>query len=555
MTPPAGASSARSVSLRRLVGAGWIAFALTIGSRAVAIVRADPAWVLDRLPDDAFYYLEIARHLGRGDGSTFDGIHETNGYHPLWQLLLVPLTRLWTTDLALAKAAMLLGLVLAALAGVGLALLLARVVGPAAAVFAVVIALHGPATLSFLTNGMETAATVLAAVGVALALARWREAPTARRAAALGLAVGLAVLARIDLGLLLGLAVAVTVLVTNRSLRALAPVALGASVLVVPVAVWWAADVGSPVPVSARIKADQTADEAAQAHGGRLTSGYLGDVLEATDGYGRELASGAGATLVADGSGLRRVANRLLLLAVPIGLVGWWRTRSDGPGAPAGDHRRAAVLALAVVGATVVAKAVIDLVALPDWALDLYAAPQRVLTGLAVGLAAWGWVRWAGHRSETAALATGVGLLLLAAPAGFGAAWSSDDGELAPDSLAANLQLAADWIEQDGPTAVYGAADAGLLGYDLDGTVPVVNLDGLVNDPDHADLVIAGASRAELIQRSGIDAFVGRLDDAARAELPCARELWRSPAGIPTPDALGGGGPTADLPLLVLELC
>lgn len=40
------------------------------------------------LPDDAFYYLEIASNIGQGAGSTFDGINLTNGYHPLWQLLL-----------------------------------------------------------------------------------------------------------------------------------------------------------------------------------------------------------------------------------------------------------------------------------------------------------------------------------------------------------------------------------------------------------------------------------------------------------------------------------
>ena len=40
--------------------------------------------------DDAFFYFEIARRIGLGQGSTFDGITRTNGYHPLWQCLLVP---------------------------------------------------------------------------------------------------------------------------------------------------------------------------------------------------------------------------------------------------------------------------------------------------------------------------------------------------------------------------------------------------------------------------------------------------------------------------------
>jgi hypothetical protein len=37
--------------------------------------------------DDSFYYFAIARNLSRGLGSTFDGLHATNGYHPLWLAL------------------------------------------------------------------------------------------------------------------------------------------------------------------------------------------------------------------------------------------------------------------------------------------------------------------------------------------------------------------------------------------------------------------------------------------------------------------------------------
>src|SRR5262245_48572768 len=43
--------------------------------------------------DDSFYYFKVADSVGRGAGSTFDGRHETNGYHPLWMIVLVPLTQ------------------------------------------------------------------------------------------------------------------------------------------------------------------------------------------------------------------------------------------------------------------------------------------------------------------------------------------------------------------------------------------------------------------------------------------------------------------------------
>lgn len=38
--------------------------------------------------DDFFYYLKVAQNVARGGASTFDGIHPTNGYHPLWLLLM-----------------------------------------------------------------------------------------------------------------------------------------------------------------------------------------------------------------------------------------------------------------------------------------------------------------------------------------------------------------------------------------------------------------------------------------------------------------------------------
>ena len=41
--------------------------------------------------DDSFYYFQIARNLADGKFSTFDGgLSHTNGYHPLWMLLITP---------------------------------------------------------------------------------------------------------------------------------------------------------------------------------------------------------------------------------------------------------------------------------------------------------------------------------------------------------------------------------------------------------------------------------------------------------------------------------
>jgi hypothetical protein len=39
--------------------------------------------------DDAYYYFVVAKHIFMGGGSSFDGHTLTNGYHPLWVLVLV----------------------------------------------------------------------------------------------------------------------------------------------------------------------------------------------------------------------------------------------------------------------------------------------------------------------------------------------------------------------------------------------------------------------------------------------------------------------------------
>ena len=44
---------------------------------------------LSSVEDDFYYYVLVARHILAGDGSTFNGLVATNGYHPLWLLVMV----------------------------------------------------------------------------------------------------------------------------------------------------------------------------------------------------------------------------------------------------------------------------------------------------------------------------------------------------------------------------------------------------------------------------------------------------------------------------------
>ncbi len=51
--------------------------------------------------DDAYYYFKVAQNITEGKGSSFDGINPTNGYHPLWMLICIPIFFLARYDLIL----------------------------------------------------------------------------------------------------------------------------------------------------------------------------------------------------------------------------------------------------------------------------------------------------------------------------------------------------------------------------------------------------------------------------------------------------------------------
>jgi hypothetical protein len=80
---------ARSASFARR--ATWILLTGALAAMVGCCWLVDFDRILRRTADDAYYYFEIAENVADGNGATFDGIHKTSGFQPLWMLCLTPL--------------------------------------------------------------------------------------------------------------------------------------------------------------------------------------------------------------------------------------------------------------------------------------------------------------------------------------------------------------------------------------------------------------------------------------------------------------------------------
>ena len=175
------------------------------GYRVAALPAAKSAsWGV--VIDDGFYYLQVARNIARGEGPTFDRVHRTSGFQPLWTAMLVPI--FWFTDDADKglQAALALSTALGALALLLLYLGLRRLAGVAPALLASALMVANPYFSQILQGGLETPALFACLAGV---LAWWAYRGDAvlagerRACVGLGVAVGLTILARVDVALIL----------------------------------------------------------------------------------------------------------------------------------------------------------------------------------------------------------------------------------------------------------------------------------------------------------------------------------------------------------------
>ena len=184
----------------------WHALVLLVSAAVALFSRFFRPSVFGYFEDDFFYYALVARHLVLNHISSADGIHLTNGYHPLWMLVLAACFKLAPgLDFLIAIQAVAFAAVLLYYAGLLRCLTFLGVPPNLRRLSALVLSLHA---LLLFRYGMEvTLALPLSIWMLAFVLApgfRW----TSRQAFAYGLLASLTVLSRLDSIFLIALLIA-----------------------------------------------------------------------------------------------------------------------------------------------------------------------------------------------------------------------------------------------------------------------------------------------------------------------------------------------------------
>ncbi len=180
----------------------WLLFGLPFGLH-VYIATASTYTLLNWFQiDDAFYYFVVARNIARGVGVTFDGLGPTNGFHPLWMALLVPIFALFRDLYTPLRAVVVLTGALHGLTGVVLYRAGRRVFRPGVAWLLAIAWVWSPRIFRlFSVGGIESALNALTLAYLwDTSLVLWLAAPRApaRAWTRWGWALALSMLARLD---------------------------------------------------------------------------------------------------------------------------------------------------------------------------------------------------------------------------------------------------------------------------------------------------------------------------------------------------------------------
>lgn len=291
--------------------------AATLALGTVAIFAAILAAGHRVIPDDVFFYLEIADRIVDGEGSTFSGLMPTNGYHPLWMGLNVGLRAVVGEDPATRISALLIATALGNLAAIVVSWRLTRQLGLSLYLAPVLVAAYTAA--NHLGSELHLSLPLLlASLSLTLTLIQ-RTAPHPRHThhlLGLGALFGLTALARLDNAFCIA-ALGLVALDWRGPRKTLLRDALllgfGGALVLAPYFAWNLATFGHLIPISGAVKSG----------------------LSALDGPTPSKMGSQGLLLFA------------LCIFAP--LYFWQRTRRHAPGTP--ERRFAAIVLAFALGA------------------------------------------------------------------------------------------------------------------------------------------------------------------------------------------------------------
>lgn len=459
--------------------------------------------------DDAFYYFKVAAQHPDVSFWSFDGIHDTNGFHPLWALLLTGVAHvlaLVSIDDRGTVARVFVAVTALCHFGSGVVLLhlLRKTVSRGVALAATGAWLFPVGLVWQHVWGMENSLYAFLLLStVAYVHLRFVGAPSLGRAAVVGALLGLTVLARLDAALLV-----VIVLVVLLLRRGLGPLpervrlaiitAAVAGALVVPYFAWNLATTEHLLTISSEVK-DLRNTEFRDERG--IDSPLSPDALRAARDVGETPVSDFIKARVTDGlwiTGARFVEDEqpsrklLLLFTVPL-LLGAivlagpgrsWRKIRD---ALSRLSRFGYVAIFAVVGAlfamlwypTELGYAAVKWWFVPSELVIVVVVATVVATAAALCFERLVAPRWR-RGVAIAVIATLVGAYGIQTVRLFSGPIANRDWNRSWNVASYD---ASRWLADNvAPTERIGSWNAGVLGYYAE--QPVVNLDGLINNFD-----------------------------------------------------------------------
>ena len=153
------------------------------------------------LVDDAFFYFGIAKNIAAGKGATFDGSIMTNGFHPIYALLLVPIFwfSIQNPEIPVHAALTILS-IFNVLTGYVIFLIIRKIAGQIAGLFGAFLWLFNPFVILIALSGVEVG---VAAFFISLCIyvhlgIRDANQLSFPKIILLGLLTALAVLSRVD---------------------------------------------------------------------------------------------------------------------------------------------------------------------------------------------------------------------------------------------------------------------------------------------------------------------------------------------------------------------